>query len=166
MSEQTSNIHSKPTRQVGFVLKPHGYSGQLRIETDEDFYPDEFLLIAIHGRFVPFRIESEDTGNGIIKLEGINSKEAASVFTGLPILELIEKKVEETPDLIGYTLIDSRTSAQYEITGIVEYPGNILLEFRSKYKDCLLPYHPDLITKIDHRNQTVEAVFPEGLTDV
>lgn len=167
MHTRAINIHSKPTRKVGFVLKPHGYSGQLRLNTDEDYVPESYLFVSVNDKFVPYEIESYNADANIIKLKGLNTIEQVTELLGLPLLELLEEQdTPSAPDFTGYTLIDTISGHSYSITGIIEYPGNILLEFRHNYTDCLLPMHPDLITDINHETKTVTAQFPEGLLDL
>ena len=167
MSSRAKHIHSKPTRKVGFVLKPHGYGGQLRISLEDDYLPDDFLFLEINRKFVPFPIESFNEEAGIIKLQGYDSLDQVSELVNLPVLELLGETPEsDHPDLNGYTLKDLSSGKEFDVTGIVEYPGNLLIEFRNGYKDALLPLHEDIIREIDHENKIITAEFPEGLLEL
>lgn len=162
-----TNIHSKPTQKVGFVLKPHGYAGQLKIELEyDDYTPSEFILLSINDKFVPFKIESFNPDANIIKLFGFDSVDSVAHLVSLPIVELVDEAESDSPDIIGYTLIDENSQQQYVITAVLEMPGHNLIEFRVGYKDALLPFHQDIVTRIDHENQTVYAVFPDGILDL
>lgn len=169
MQIKALNIHHKPTRKVGFVLKPHGFSGNLRIAIEaEDYVPGEFLLLEINDRFVPYGIESFNPRSGIIKLQFIDTIEQAEELLSLSILELIDKVYEEDDSfrIVGYDLIDSNTGLHYPITGIEVMPNNLLIEIRYGHKDALIPFHEDIVTAIDHENKTVTATFPEGILDL
>lgn len=166
MDPKAINIHQKPTRQVGFVLKPHGFGGQLRISLDDDYEPDGFLLLEINQKFVPFKIQSYNPDSGIVKLHGYDSMEKAQKLSNLPILEVLENEVSNGPDLIGYTLTDTVSGLQFEVSAVLEYPGNLLIEFRHGFKDALLPLHEDIVKHIDHETKQISAEFPEGLLDL
>ena len=104
MSLKSLNIHSKPTSKVGFVLKTHGYKGFLKIVIDdEDFEPNDFLLIEINQKFVPFQIESYNPQSDLIKLKGFDSDIAVQDFVSANILKMEEISEELTDfDIIGY----------------------------------------------------------------
>jgi 16S rRNA processing protein RimM len=162
------NIHQKPTRKVGFVLKPHGFNGNIRIALDdEDFVPSDFLLLEIHNKFVPYAIKHFNPASNIIKLEGIDKLEQAEELLGLAIITLEEEgEQQETDSIVGYTLTDKASGQSFEITGISYLPNNTLLEFRSGYKDHLIPLHEDLVEEINHETRTVLANFPDGILDL
>lgn len=161
-----NNIHSKPTRKVGFVLKPHGFNGHLKIDLSDESDLGEFLFLLLNDKFVPFQIEHFNVNANIVKLKGLDSIESVEGFVGTTIVILEQEPESERLDLNGYTLIDKVSGEKFEITGIVEMPGNILIEFRNKYKDHLLPFHEDIVESIDHENLIVYAVFPEGILDL
>ncbi len=166
MVSKYNNIHQKPTRQVGFVLKPHGYGGQLRISIDDDYQPQDFLLIEINQKFVPFAIESFNPDACIIKLSDLNSIDSVQNLLNLPIIELIDRVENNTESLLGYTLTDSVSGQSFEVTNILEYPGNTLLEFRFGFKDALIPLHEDIVTEINHETKTILARFPDGILEL
>jgi 16S rRNA processing protein RimM len=154
MTIKVNNIHSKPTKKVGFVLKSHGFNGQIRIHLEDDYIPKDFLFLEINQKFVPFAIQSFDT------IDQINE------LISLPIVEIIDTKPEETETIIGYSLIDNETGTEYTITDLIEYPGNVLIEFRNGFKDSLIPIHDDFITEINHGEKKIFARFPDGILDL
>ncbi len=163
------NIHHKPTRKVGFVLKPHGFNGNFRIVIEEeDYTPKDFLLLEINQKYVPYSIQSYNPDSNIIKLEGFDKVEQLEELISLPILELLEESGPEEvgESIVGYTLTDQHSGLSYEITGISYLPNNTLIEFRSEYKDILIPFHEDLIVDINHETKTVLANFPDGILDL
>lgn len=169
MQIKALNIHHKPTRKVGFVLKPHGFNGNLRIAIEVgDYEPDEFLLLEINGKFVPYGVESYNPRSGIIKLQFVDTLERAEELLSLPIIDISDDAYEEEDSfrIVGYDLIDSNTGLHYPITGIEVMPNNLLIEIRHGHKDALIPFHEDIVTAIDHENKTVTAAFPEGILDL
>jgi 16S rRNA processing protein RimM len=166
MHKHINNIHSKPTRQVGFVLKSHGYKGHLKIELSVDYVPTDFLLLEINDKFVPFSIESYNSSASIIKLIGFDEIEHIQHLLNVPILDFANESDLDSPNIIGYTLLDQVSGAEYEILDLIENPGQNLIEFRHGFKDVLLPVHEDIIMDIDHDNKIVSAQFPDGILDL
>lgn len=166
-TKKALNIHHKPTRKVGFVLKPHGFNGNFRIALeDDDFVPKEFLFLEINQKFVPYAIQNFNPDSNIIKLKGFDKIEQVEELLGLPIIEILEQSHEEDTGIVGYILTDQASGESFEITGISYLPNNTLLEFRKEYKDMLLPFHEDLIIEINHETRTILANFPDGILDL
>jgi 16S rRNA processing protein RimM len=165
MLNKANNIHSKPTQKVGVVLKSHGYKGHLKFQCDFDI-EDDFLLLEINQKFVPFEIEGINPQGSIIKLKGIDSETEASCLSGLSILAFSDEIERDELDFEGYTLVDLLTNTSYVITNVELIPNNILLEFRNGFKDCLLPFSDGIIVSIDHDTQTIQANFPDGILDL
>jgi 16S rRNA processing protein RimM len=167
MATKTINIHDKPTRKVGFLLRTHGYKGHIKISLDEDdFEPEGFLLVSINDKFVPFKIDNYNDDAGIIKLKGINTIDEANKIVGKQVLDFVTENDTEADSFNGYTLVDEVTKKEYPVTATVEMPNQVLLEFRNGYKDTLLPFHPDLIVSVNHETKTITAHFPEGILDL
>jgi 16S rRNA processing protein RimM len=165
MTSKVNNIHSKPTKKVGFVLKSHGFNGQIRVHLEDDFVPKDFLFLEINQKYVPFAIQSFNKDSSIMKLKDFDTIDQINEIVSLPILELISKP-EEVDSIIGYTLINNETGENYPITNIIEYPGNVLIEFRNGFKDSLIPFNEDFITEINHSEQKIFASFPDGILDL
>ncbi len=167
MTLKTINIHDKPTRKVGFLLKPHGYKGHIKMAIeDDDFYPEDFLLVSVNDKFVPYRIEKYNQEADIIKLKNINSIDEATSLLGRAILDFVSDTPDDSLDYTDYTLIDSATGTEYAITAVTEMPQQVFLEFRNGFKDSMFPFHPDLIEDVDHDKLTITVHFPEGLLDL
>lgn len=160
------NIHSKPTRKVGFVLKPHGFNGHIRIKTDDDFQPIDFLLIEINEKFVPYKISHFNANAEIVLLDGLNSSDEVEFLCGKSILDFVTESPEVEFDFTSYQLENTLTGESYSITAVIEMPSQILIEFRVGYKDCLIPFHDDLVSEINHDLKLIKAQFPEGLLDL
>jgi 16S rRNA processing protein RimM len=168
MLNKLNNIHSKPTNKVGFVLKPHGYKGYFKIVIEDDNYePDEFLLIEINQKFVPYQIENYQAQSDLIKLKDFDSDSAVKEFMSCAILGFIdEMQMDDEINIIGYELLDTLTNQKFIISNVDLIPNNPLIEFKNGDKDCLLPFQDDLILDIDHDNKLVKAIIPDGLLDL
>ena len=165
MTSKVYNIHSKPTKKVGFVLKSHGFNGQIRIHLDDDFIPKDFLFLEINEKYVPFAIQSFNKDSSILKLKDFDTIDQINEIVSLPILDLVSKP-KEAESIIGYTLVNEETGQTYPITDLIEYPGNVLIEFRNEFKDSLIPLHEDFILEINHSEQKIFARFPDGILDL
>ncbi len=150
---------------MGFVVKTHGYKGQLKIEVDEEYEFQDFLLLSINQKFVPFEIENVNEQGFLIKLKNIDSEDKASELVGLDILELLELE-KENSTYNNYSLVNLIDGVKYSITNTIELPSQILLEIRVNYKDILIPFHEDLGAKIDETNKTIYMNFPDGILDL
>jgi 16S rRNA processing protein RimM len=168
MLNKFNNIHSKPTNKVGFVLKSHGYKGFFKIVIeDDDYEPDEFLLLEINQKFVPYKIENYQAQSDLIKLEGFDSDQAVKEILSCAILQILdENTMSDELNIIGYQLLDTSSNQTFEISGLDLIPNNPLIEFKHGDKDCLLPFHDDIILEINHDKKTVVAIIPDGLLDL
>ena len=53
------------------------------------------------------------------------------------------------------------------VTEIFENPGQWLIKIETEEgKELLIPFHEDLIIKIDRKNKTICMDLPEGLTEI
>jgi 16S rRNA processing protein RimM len=165
MTNKVNNIHSKPTKKVGFVLKSHGFNGQIRVHLDDDFTPKDFLFLEINEKYVPFAIQSFNKDSSILKLKDFDTIDQINEIVSLAILDLVSKP-KEVESIIGYTLVDKETGQTFPITDLIEYPGNVLIEFRNGFKDSLIPLHEDFILEINHPEQKIFARFPDGILEL
>jgi 16S rRNA processing protein RimM len=168
MLNKFNNIHSKPTKKVGFVLKPHGYKGYFKIVIeDDDYEPEEFLFLEINQKFVPYKIENYQAQSDLIKLEGFDSDQSVKEILSCALLQILdEDNLIEELNIIGYQLFDVSSNQTFEITGLDLIPNNPLIEFKNGNKDCLIPFHEDIIIEINHDKKVVTANIPDGLLDL
>lgn len=161
------NIHSKPTRKVGFVLKSHGFNGHLKLSLDETYTPQDFLLINFNSKFVPYRIENYNANANIVKLTLLDSIDDVQALINADVVDFqSDDDIDSDNQLENYTLIDEGSGLSFNVLGIVELPNNTLIEFRHNHNDHLLPFHEDFIIEINHDSQTIRANFPDGLLDL
>ena len=167
MAIKAINLHEKPTRKVGFLLKPHGYKGHIKLSiSDDDFKPSDFLLININQKYVPFKIEHINADCTIVKLKDINSIEAIGIYNGMDVVDFIDENKVEGINYADYTLIDNETKQEFAILQIVVMPNQMLIEFRNGFKDSLLPFHDDLIVEVNDDKKYIIANIPDGILDL
>jgi 16S rRNA processing protein RimM len=105
-----------------------------------------------------------------IKIEGVNSKEAAHRF----IKKNVWIKTEDfrrlagksSPiALLGYMLMDEKDTLGI-IEEVIEQPHQVLLRITLNNKELLIPLHQETLKNIDHKKQQVHVSLPDGLLDI
>lgn len=160
------------------MLKPHGVKGELLVKTkfqlSEHFEITESIFFEIEGLLVPFFVEEysiSSTESLIIKLADINDKNKTLRFVDCKVF--IEGNVKEEAknysdnnEIIGYTIEDQDRKQLGIVSGIEDIPGNLLLKVMCKKKEILIPFHEQLIIKIDKRKKVISMVINPGLIDL
>jgi len=105
-----------------------------------------------------------------IKLEGVDSKEAAQLLTKKTAWfkkEDFEKYAAPAASisLIDFTVIENG-KALGNITEIIEQPHQVLCTVVIAGKEAYIPLHEETLLKIDRKNKTVHVNLPEGLLDI
>lgn len=167
------NIHSKPTQKVGFVLKPHGYKGWIRIQIDEEEIEDivfqsDFLLLELQDQWVPFKIEDYNPNIPAVKLFNLNSETETSPLLGASILlfsDLIPDDLEQH-SLENFKVYNSDDSFKGIVISEINLPGHLVLEIELDSKVYMVPFHPDLVILIDEENKVLKMKIAEGLEEL
>jgi len=164
--------------QLGRITKVHGFEGGVTVRLEKTFIENipemESVFIEIEGKPVPFLIsESDYPGGDIIwlKFTGYESIENISEFTGCRVFltgSATENKTETlTGKLIGYKLQSPDNKLYGIIAEVIENPGQYLLKIiTTEQKPLLVPFHEDLIVKINRKKKLIIMDLPEGLTDL
>jgi 16S rRNA processing protein RimM len=123
--------------------------------------------------FLPYFIEStkikSDTET-YVKLEGINSKEAAHklIQKEIWLLENDFKKFAAASSpisLLGYSIINEEEDLG-EILEVIEQPHQLLCKILLNDKEALIPIHDEFLDKIDKKNRKVFVTLPDGLLEI
>ena len=170
--------------EIGYTKKTHGVQGWLRVQVEPEYLEDllstSAIFLSIQGQPVPYFVESFDTRNDLlIKLEDINSKEAAAELSGKALSlreqDLIpdeEREFELTEDeleysfLTGYELHTADQGKIGAILEILEFPQQEMARLEIEAKDILIPLHEDFIQSINEEQKLVIMDLPEGLLDL
>ena len=168
----------QPGILVGQIIKIHGYEGVVIVRLEKLFIENvremESVFLEIDGKPVPFFISaSEYEGNDILKLrfEGYDSFDRVKGLKGckLYLTENIKTgKIEDSiPDLTGFKVILKDKSEAGTIAEIIKNPGQWLLRVNSAIGvEILIPFHEDLIIRIDKNQKLLQMDLPEGLTEI
>ena len=166
MIEQNELIH------IGTIRRPHGKSGELQCQMDNDYWDEaeaDFLILLLDGIFVPFRVEDwrgKGTESLIFRLKGVNSEEKALRLVNAEAYMLrsdLDEEAEEMmtwQDLKGYEVFNVAHDVQGRVAAVDESTINTLLELED---GRLLPVHEDLIIEIDEPQKRIILDLPEGL---
>ena len=166
MIEQNELIH------IGTMRRPHGKSGELQCQMDNDYWDEaeaDFLILLLDGIFVPFRVE-DWRGKGadslIFRLKGVDTEVKALRLVNAEAYMLrrdLNEEAEEMmtwQDLTGYEVLNSEHVVQGRVAAVDESTINTLLELED---GRLLPVHEDLIIEIDAPHKRLVLDLPEGL---
>ena len=158
--------------RIGTMRRPHGKSGELQCQMDNDYWDEaeaDFLILLLDGIFVPFRVE-DWRGKGadslIFRLKGVDTEVKALRLTNAEAYMLrrdLNEEAEEMmtwQDLTGYEVLNSEHVVQGRVAAVDESTINTLLELED---GRLLPVHEDLIIEIDEPQKRIILDLPEGL---
>ena len=125
------------------------------------------------GSRLPYFIETAKAKNHeeiFIKLEGINTKEAAQKLTAKAIW--LNKAdfdnnvgASSAIGLIGFIMLeDGKVLGRVE--EVIEQPHQILCTIKVDGKEALIPLHEESLIKIDRKKKEVHVTLPEGLLEI
>lgn len=122
---------------------------------------------------LPYFIESikiKSADELYLKIEGINSKEAAQKIIQKQVW-LVEEEFHKHAgksapiSLLGFNMVQDGDDLG-EILEVIEQPHQLLCRIDWKGKEALIPIHDETLIKIDKKNKIVHVNLPEGLLDV
>jgi 16S rRNA processing protein RimM len=105
-----------------------------------------------------------------LKLEGIDSKEAATKFIRREVWlneEEIQAHTQKNNPIgwVGYRILDQGKDLG-PILEVIEQPHQILCRIEMDAREVLIPLHEQTLINVDHKNKTVLLNLPDGLLDV
>ncbi len=125
------------------------------------------------GAQLPYFITSARAKNHeevFIKLEGVNTKEAAQLLTRKTVWlkkEDFEKFAAPAAaiSLIDFTVVENGKPLG-RITEVIEQPHQVLCTVIIIGKEAFIPLHEETLLKIDRKKKEVHVSLPEGLLDI
>jgi 16S rRNA processing protein RimM len=164
--------------KIGKLVAVHGLTGELLLKHELGKKTSLKGLQAIFveekkNSFLPWFIESAKIKSEeeiYIKLEGINSREAAIRLTQkeiwVPEIDFKKFASKSAPaSLLGYIIIN-KNERLGEILELIEQPHQLLCRLEIKGKEVLIPLHDKTLQKVDHKKKEVLVELPDGLLEI
>ena len=165
--------------KIGRIVKPHGLKGEVSFSFSDDIFDrtdSEYLICDMDGILVPFFLEDyryKTQSSMLLKLEGVDTEEAAREFTNRDVFYPLELMDEDEllgdvtwDNFIGFTVIDEKAGELGKIVDVDETTVNVLLQIEYQGKDLLLPAAEDLVKHVDFDKRELLMALPEGLLDL
>ena len=170
---------------VGRVRRAHGIRGELVVEPltdapDAVFAPGRRVFAgtvdgdpAPGGRELVVEESRPFKGGGwIVAFLGLDDRNEAERWRQRYLLappEELEPAGEDevyVHDLLGMNVVHA-TSLEHlgEITDVYEVPQGLMLDVRRANGSVLIPFRPEVVTRIDHAERRLLIDPPEGLLD-
>lgn len=163
---------------IGHILKPHSYLGKVKVAflfsgLDEWIAEDDWLFPIIGGRPVPLQIENiqwPGDNYALIKFRRIDSDTDVAAIIGLELWMTADEQTwndiqheEGEVKITGFAIVDKHLGHVGTVTDIIAGSAQDILVGVRNGVEILIPYHEDIVTSIDQKNQTVHTNLPEGL---
>lgn len=160
---------------VGFVLKPHGYLGNVKVALqleEAQNIQTEWVMLIINNKPVPFFVseKSESNGEWMLKLEDVDSDIDAKKLQGYQVFVHHSKLpgfVEaENLSLIGFTLIDDQHGDLGPITDEYTLAKQDYLSIQYNGAEVAIPNVSDIIYKVNAKKRKLRSKLPDGLLEI
>lgn len=160
---------------VGFVLKPHGYQGNIKVSLLREEAQDiqtEWVMLIIDNKPVPFFVTeiSGHRNEWMLKLEDIDSDEDAKPLQGkqvyVPAKLLPNIDQNSIASLLGYDLIDDSLGHLGSIESEFESAKQHFITINYQDQEVMIPNVSEILYHIDFNKKQVFSKIPEGLLDI
>ena len=165
--------------KAGKISKPYRLRGEVNIilepQAGNNIETDNPLFIDINGQRVPFFVEEVElvsNEQAIIKFEFIDTLEAAREVSGcylyfdISYQPDISEAGDDLANLIGYTASDKGSGLLGKISDYLPHPMNPVFVIQSEGKELMVPAVRDFIDHINPKEQSIQFILPEGLTEL
>ncbi len=163
---------------VGTLTKTHGTKGEIAFSVNYTIFEEvdvPFIILEPQGLFVPFYIEEirmKDEESGIIKLERIESDQAALEYVGMTIflpkiyLEEMEEEELVADYFLGFNIVDVKKGVVGKIIELDDSSENVLFVVEKEGEELLIPVADEFVVEIDHDNRVLMMDLPLGLLEL
>lgn len=162
----------------GKITKTHGLKGEVTIKLDvanpADFAELRYVLIEDRGNLIPYFIENQKINGDkmFVQFQDVTRVEQAAAFLGKAVFLSNEMMPELDEDefyykeIVGFKLVDMVKGEIGEISDVLEYPTQAVIQVMKDGKEILIPIHDDIIQKVNKKAKTLIVKAPEGLIDM
>ena len=152
--------------EAGEIVTTHGVRGEVKVLTwlDDPEMLCEFDRCRIDGREVAMQqVRVQKTCN-LVKLEGVDTMEAAQALRG-KVIELYREDIDDevifAAELIGME-VTCEGSVIGKITDVLDYPGNSVYVVKGAY-EYMIPAVKHFILSTDMEANRMEVKLIEGM---
>ena len=163
---------------IGKIAATFGVKGELvlshHLGEDASLEGVSALFVEeVAGKFIPYFLLSAKPRNVeemLVVLEGFDTPEKAKKFVKKKVwlLEADVKKsasVSAPISLLGFAMYEKKKLLG-KVMEVIEQPTQLLLGIDMQGKEVLVPINETTLERIDHKNQKIFVVLPEGLLDI
>lgn len=162
----------------GKITKTHGLKGEVTIKLDvanpADFAELRYVLIEDRGNLIPYFIENQKINGDkmFVQFQDVTRVEQAAAFLGKAVFlpnEMMPELDEDEfyyKEIVGFKLVDMVKGEIGEISDVLEYPTQAVIQVMKDGKEILIPIHDDIIKKVNKKAKTLTVKAPEGLIDM
>lgn len=178
MGENISIMNIDDYYNLGAVSKVFSFKGEVVIYLDVDNPYDyeglDTIFIDINGNYVPYlieRIKIQNKGFARVKLKGVDTEEQSrmlirkKVYLPTDMLPQLDGDDYYFHELIGFGIISDNQNIG-EVRNLLTDTSNPLIEALVEGKEVLIPFHDDIVIKVDKKSKTITVNLPDGLLDL
>jgi 16S rRNA processing protein RimM len=168
----------KNYRNIGKIVSAFGLKGDLIVlhHLGKKIAVSKIKVIFLEQKkdeLIPYFIENirKKGDNELhLKLDGIDSKEAATKFLRHEVWmkeEEIHTHTHKNNPIgwVGYRILDQGKDLG-PILEVIEQPHQILCRIEISTKEVLIPLNEQTLRRVDHKDKTVLLTLPDGLLEV
>lgn len=136
----------------------------------------EWVYLHLQGKPIPFLVEDQSNNGDLLKFDWYDNPEDVSPFLGVEFSIVVEEttpelrsNISDTANPSGYIGYEIHNHDQpLGIVGDVSFTGNqYLLEVVTQQeKTVLVPFHTDLLSRVDDSGKKLHMQLPEGLENL
>lgn len=165
---------------LGYIKKPVKHEGELIVFLDVD-NPANYrklngFFVEMPTGLVPFFIEHiqiRESGDAVVKLEGIDDEESAAALKGKAVWMPVDSLPKLTGnkfyyhEIIGWEVVDKNVGAIGTVKDVLDNGAQPLFQvIHPTGKEILVPIHDDILNKVDRTHHTLYITSPVGLLDL
>ncbi|HEV3222646.1 MAG TPA: ribosome maturation factor RimM [Puia sp.] len=165
-------------RNIGKIVSVFGLKGEVIVQhhLGNKIAVTKIKVIFIEQKkeeLLPYFVESarkKGEDDLYLKLEGIDSKEAASKFIRREVWikeEEVQIHTRKNNPIgwVGYQVVDQGKDLG-PIMEVIEQPHQVLCRLEINSKEVLIPINEQTLQRIDHKSKKLLLNLPDGLLDV
>lgn len=153
---------------IGFVKRPHGFKGKVRIILYEEYELNnkEPAFFEFQGKPVPFFIDSieGDSAEPVVLFDEFDSEEDALTLKGREIFIKTDKK-KQNKGLSGWNLL-FQNNLIGSVLSVIDREQQPLLEVEYQDRKILIPLVDDWVISMNENQQIIEMDFPSELLEL